>query len=915
MIKQEKWYKILLNFYNLQNFSGLYSIFHVLTVIFKGMILYVPYKIIPFLNNSILFLRRNSIIFASEIVQVHNAGHGTKLDQYIMNLFKTATFFIAGLSLSVSVLAADVEPVRITEEHKQRAKELVDRMTLEEKIDYIAGVRSFYLRSVERLGIPEIRMADGPVGVRNNTRSTLYPCGALTASTWNRELAFQLGHGLGLDSKARGVNIILGPGVNIYRAPMCGRSYEYFGEDPYLTGEIAKNYILGVQDEGVMATVKHFAANNQEFSRHNVGSDVDERTLQEIYFPAFRKAVQEAGVGAVMNSYNMLNSVHTSENAWLNIDILRDYWGFDGILMSDWTSVYSSILSANAGLDLECPKGVFFTREKLLPAVRNGLVSEDVIDLKVQHLLQTFIAFGFLDRPIGPDKSIPEDNPESRKIALDVAREGIVLLKNENTTLPMKKDRTLVLGPNADRITTGGGSGCVDPIVTVPVYQGLVSISSEKKVELLDDSRLYEDIFPDICTDDTFSTPGFRAEYYKELQFKGEPVHVGVDSTIDFKWKYGAPYEGMPDDKFSVLWTGVYKPEKDGTLRFEMAGDDGYRIIVDGEVLGGDWGNHSYTKRSAFCDVKAGQTYNIRYEYFDNAGEATVLLKAGIMNVDALKDALGKAENVVFCAGYDSSTEGEGFDRPFALPKDQIRLINQVAALHDRVTVVINAGGGVDFNGWSENVGAVLMAWYPGQEGGQAIAEVLAGKVNPSGKLPITIEERWEDNPVHDSYYPNIRDYRSADRMSQRVAYTEGIFVGYRGYDHLGRTPRYPFGFGMSYTTFEYSDIEVKTNEDETLTVGFTVKNTGKRDGAEVAQVYVHDVESSVLRPEKELKGFDKVFLKAGESKRVTVVLDRSAFAFYDIVSKDFKVEDGTFEILVGPSSADLPLKAIVDIM
>lgn len=828
-----------------------------------------------------------------------------------MNLIKSITFFITGVSLSVSVMAADAVPVKITDEHKSRARELVRQMTLEEKIDYIAGVRSFHLRPVERLGIPGIRMADGPVGVRNNTKSTLYPCGALTASTWNRELAFQLGRGLGLDSKARGVDIILGPGVNIYRAPMCGRNYEYFGEDPYLAGEIAKSYILGVQNEGVIATVKHFAANNQEFSRHDTGSDVDERTLQEIYFPAFRKAVQEAGVGAVMNSYNQLNSVHTSENAWLNIDILRDSWGFDGILMSDWTSVYSSVLSANAGLDLECPVGVFFTREKLLPAVRNGLVSEAVIDLKVQHILQTLIAFGMLDTPRGADTSIPEDNPETRKIALEVARDGVVLLKNDNGALPMKKGRTLVIGPNADCIQTGGGSGCVTPITTVSLYQGLVDLNSEKRVELLSEEKLYEDIFPHVYTDETFTCRGFKAEYYKELEFEGEPVHVGVDSAIDFRWGYGAPCDGMPVDKFSVLWTGVYKPEKDGTLRFEMAGDDGYRIIVDGKVLGGDWGNHSYSTRSAFFDVKAGQVYSLRYEYFDNAGEATVSLKAGIMNEDALKSSLAKASNVVFCAGFTSSTEGEGFDRPFSLPKEQTRLINHLAELHDNVTVVVNAGGGVDFNGWSENVEAVLMAWYPGQEGGQAIAEVLTGKVNPSGKLPISIEDKWEDNPVHDSYYPNIRDYRNKDRKAQRVAYTEGIFVGYRGYDRLGHTPRYPFGYGMSYTSFEYSDIDVKECEDGNVTVEFTVKNTGKRDGAEVAQVYVHDEEASVLRPEKELKGFEKVFLKAGESRRISVVLGREAFSFYDVVSKDFVVESGDFEILVGPSSADLPLRAV----
>ena len=317
--------------------------------------------------------------------------------------------------------------VVISEAHKQRAASLVNQMTLDEKIDFIAGARSFYTHAVPRLGIPEIRMADGPQGIRNNTVSTLFPCGILTASTWNRDLARKLGHALGQDARARGVSILLGPGVNIYRAPLCGRNYEYFGEDPYLAGETAVQYILGVQEEGVMATVKHFAANNQERSRHRMSSDVDERTLHEIYFPAFRKAVQEAGVGAVMDSYNLVNSVHSTENAWLNKTVLRGQWGFDGLIMSDWTSVYSTYGALMGGMDLECPRGVYFTRERVKPLLESGVVSEKVLDEKVQHILQAFIAFGFLDTP-RKDERIPEDNPVSRQTALDIAREGVVLL-------------------------------------------------------------------------------------------------------------------------------------------------------------------------------------------------------------------------------------------------------------------------------------------------------------------------------------------------------------------------------------------------------------------------------------------------------------------------------------------------------
>ncbi|MDE6071890.1 MAG: beta-glucosidase, partial [Muribaculaceae bacterium] len=303
--------------------------------------------------------------------------------------------------LAVALLTSCINAgaVTIGEEHKERARELVAAMTLDEKIDYLSGETSFSLRPVKRLGIPRILLADGPQGIRNHCEhSTLYPCGIMLASTWNRDLARRYGESLGNDARARGVGILLGPGVNMYRSPLCGRNFEYMGEDPFLTSEMALGYINGVQSRGVIATIKHFAGNNQEWNRHHASSDIDERTLNEIYFPAFRKAVQRGGVGAVMNSYNLLNGVHATENRWLDTDVLRDTWGFDGILMSDWTSVYSTVNAANAGLDLEMPKGVFYTRPLIKEAIATGRITEENIDQKVEHLLSTFIAFGLLDR-------------------------------------------------------------------------------------------------------------------------------------------------------------------------------------------------------------------------------------------------------------------------------------------------------------------------------------------------------------------------------------------------------------------------------------------------------------------------------------------------------------------------------------
>ncbi len=805
---------------------------------------------------------------------------------------------IAFLTLTLCLAAMNVQAqVAISDSDKQRARALVEQMTLDEKIDLIAGARSFYTHAIPRLGIPEIRMADGPQGIRNNTVSTLFPCGILTASTWNRDLARSLGNSLARDAKARGVSILLGPGVNIYRAPLCGRNFEYFGEDPYLAGETAVQYILGVQEKGVMATVKHFAANNQERSRHRMSSDVDERTLQEIYFPAFRKAVQEAGVGAVMDSYNLVNSVHSTENRHLNIDILRKQWGFEGIIMSDWTSVYSTFGALEGGLDLECPKGVFFTREKIKPLLEKGVVSETLIDEKVQHILQTFIAFGFFDTP-RKDISIPEDDPTSRETALNIAREGMVLLKNEGALPLAHKSKVLVMGPNANRIPTGGGSGFVTPFSTVSIAEGLTRELGKKRVSILSDEMLFASILGEVQSG---NKPGFLARYYLGERLEGNPLQETMEADPSHRWGYGSPMKELPNDGFSVRWEGRYRPRRDGLLRFVLSGDDGYRLFVNGKQLAGDWGNHALSTRTAFLPVEAEKDYDLRFEFFEHAGEATVGFEAGILDESLLQIALAACTDIVYCAGFSSDIEGEGFDRPFELPDSQLDMLSRLK--DKRLTVLVNAGGGVDFSGWSEHADAIVMAWYPGQEGGTAAAELLSGRISPSGKLPISIERKWEDNPVHDSYFD--------DSGRNRTTYSEGLYVGYRGYDRSGISPMFPFGFGLSYTQFQYSRLKAVRAADG-IEVSFDVSNTGKVDAMETAQVYIHDVKSSVHRPYKELKGFEKKMIRRGQTVQYTVKLGMDAFSFYDTVSGNFKLEPGEFEILVGPSSLDLPLKTAI---
>ena len=816
---------------------------------------------------------------------------------------KIKCLLVAG---AVTVAAVAAKAQTVTPEIEKRAADIVAKMTLEEKVSYLSGATSFSLREIPRVGIPTVLLADGPVGIRNHApHSTLYPASMLSAATWNRDLLYRLGRSLGDDARARGVGILLGPGVNIYRSPLCGRNYEYFGEDPYLTGEAALAYINGVQSRGVLATIKHFAGNNQEWSRHHVSSEIDERTLFEIYFPAFQKAVTKGKVGSVMDSYNLLNGVHSTENAWLNKEVLRKRWGFDGIIMSDWTSVYSTIAAANNGLDLEMPKGKNFTVDKIRAAIEAGTVDERVIDEKVKHILQTVIAFGIFDRK-QKEEDIPLDNPSSHETALALAREGIVMLKNDGGVLPLRGSIALV-GPNATVITTGGGSGNVVPFTSTPVSEALKKMN--KKTIMLTDDVIYDDIADQVFTDSTMTKKGFRGEYFKNKGLKGAADVVRIDPKVDFDWEYGRPMDGFPTDTFSVRWSGCYTPKADETLKIYIGGDDGYRIKVNGKTVAGDWGNHAYSFRELALKVKGGVRNDIVVEYFDNISSANIKVSLKKLNEEKLMKGVRKADNVVYCAGFNSSIEGEGFDRPFELPQFQQEMIARLAAENPNMVVVVNAGGGIAFKPWLDKVKGVLMAWYPGQEGGQAIAEILRGKLSPSGKLPISIEERLEDNPCHENYHENMQG-----RELRSVEYREGVFMGYRGYDKTGVKPLFPFGFGLSYSTFEYSGLTLEKTGNNEVKVAFNVKNTGRVEAKEAAQVYVTDVKSTVKRPLKELKGFEKVTLKPGETKRVELTLDKDAFAYYDVMQERFVVEPGTFTISVGGSSANLPLKQDIEL-
>ena len=805
---------------------------------------------------------------------------------------------------------------------EQRVEAILKQLTLEEKIDLLGGTDGFFVREVKRLGLPRLKMADGPIGVRNFGPATAMAAGVGLAATWNPQLAERVGTEIGRDARAKGVHFLLGPGVNIYRSPTNGRNFEYLGEDPFLASRIVVGYIKGVQSQGVSATVKHFAANNSEFDRHNTDSIVDERTLREIYLPVFEAAVREARVGAMMDSYNLVNGEHASQNKHLLTEVARDDWGFDGLLMSDWFATYDGVAAVNAGQDLEMPGPAFMNRKTLMPAIESGRVSVATIDEHVRRILRTAARFGWLDRD-QTETLIPRFNQTGRQAALQAAREGIVLLKNEGALLPLDRKKlksVLVVGPDAyPAVPVGGGSARVEPFAAVSFMEGISNALAPSSVNFY-----YTRGIPSLgeMAQETSYTdapangrPGLKAEYFKTEDLKEPAAVTRMEPNIN----YGPGNRGsFPEGTLSSRWTGYYTPQAAGDydVFVQSTGEDGgfFRLYVDDKLLFDNW--KTTRALASTVTLQLGATpHKVVLEQHGRSGWLGAKLRLGFVRRGAavseeVKRMAAKADAVVVAAGFDPETESEGADRTFSLPTGQDELISEMAAANKNTIVVITSGGGTDMSGWVERVPAVVQAWFPGQEGGTALAEILLGDTNPSGRLPVTFERKWEDNPVHASYYPAGDD-------TKRVEYKEGIFVGYRGYEKNNVKPLFPFGHGLSYTTFKYDGLKV-TQVPGTATdapggphfeVSFDVKNTGSREGSDVAQVYVSDTHARVPRPPKELKGFAKVNLRPGESRRVTVRLDGRAFSYYDTAARRWSFDPGDFDILVGRSSEQIELR------
>ncbi|PEC22292.1 glycoside hydrolase family 3 C-terminal domain-containing protein [Bacillus cereus] len=661
---------------------------------------------------------------------------------------------------------------------KRDIKKIISQMTLEEKASLCSGLDFWNTKGIERLGIPSIMVTDGPHGLRkqaegadhlgiyNSIPSTCFPSAVGLASTWNKDLINEVGVALGEECQAENVGVLLGPGANIKRSPLCGRNFEYFSEDPYLSSQMAVNHVKGVQSQGIGTSLKHFAANNQEHRRMSVDTIVDERTLREIYLASFEDVIKEAQPWTVMCAYNKVNGEYASENNYLLNDILKDEWGFEGFVVSDWGAVNERVASLSNGLELEMPSSFGIGEKKIVDAVNCGGLAIEKLDQAVERLL--YIIFKAADNQL---ENAVYSKDAHHQLAREVASESMVMLKNEDSILPLKKEGAVaVIGGFAKQPRyQGGGSSHINPTKLESILEEIETVSGEKT---------------------------------------------------------------------NILFA------------------QGYDIASD--------------------DVNESM-------------------------VNEAKKIAERADTAVLFVGLPDRYESEGFDRKhLQMPENHVQLIEAIAEVQSNIVVVLSNGAPIEMP-WIGKVKGILEGYLCGQALGGAIADLLFGDANPSGKLAETFPKVLSDNP----------SYLNFPGEGDKVEYKEGVFVGYRYYDTKNIEPLFPFGFGLSYTNFEYSNLSINKKEIkdiETVSVSVNVKNIGSTAGKEIVQLYIKDVESTMIRPEKELKGFEKVELQPGEEKTVSFTLNKRSFAYYNVELKDWHVETGEFEILVGKSSREIIL-------
>jgi len=804
-----------------------------------------------------------------------------------------------------------------------QAHALVARLTLEQKIGLLGGIDGMFTRPMPTIGLPSFKMSDGPVGVRSWGPTTAYTAGTALAAAWDADLARKIGEGLGRDARARGVHFLLGPGVNLARSPLAGRNFEYLSEDPFLNAAMVVPWVEGVQSQGVIATVKHYALNDEEFNRHNASADVDERTMREIYLPAFEAAVTKAHVDAVMNSYNLVNGVHATQNEFLNLKVLKGEWGFQGILMSDWFATNDGVAACNNGLDLEMPSPMFMNAKNLVPAVASGEVKESTIDDHVLRLIRAELRYGFADRP----QFDPADSTYSvadRALALEEALESITLLQNKGKLLPLDpaKIKTIaIIGPNAyPAVTGGGGSSQARAFEPVSILTGIANllgpgVRTQWSAGLPDMTDIFRN---------TQWQNDIKVETFTSADFTGSPQTGTRPNVNDYRADQWEPPDPTPR---TIRYTGSYKADQPGRYLIIAAagGEDAYKVSVDGTQVLDQVHAEGQSPQTAPIDLAAGQVINVQADYLPIAIGSRlgfgVIAAAGLIT-PGVKNIAASADVAIVAVGFNTATEGEGHDRTFALPPGQDELIEQVAAANPRTIVVATGGGGFDTSRWLDKVPVLLHLYYPGQEGGTAVAQILFGRHNPEGKLPVTFDRSWDENPSAKWYYGDPAKNTTLHTIGangqplettiEHIQYGDKLMVGYRYWTTAGKHPLFPFGFGLSYTTFSFSNLQAPSSaaSGSTVPVSFDVTNTGSVAGAEVAQLYVSDPSAKVDRPERELKGFQKVRLAPGETQHITLTLDARAFSYWDEAAHKWTIDPGKFVIRLGDSSENTPLSA-----
>jgi beta-glucosidase len=791
----------------------------------------------------------------------------------------------------------------------KRVAQVVTRMTLDEKIAMVHGTGgSAYTGFVPgdtRLCIPALKLQDGPVGVRMNDTTQL-PSAADLAASFDPALARRYGGVIGAEDKTKGVDVDLGPTINIVRDPRWGRAFESYSEDPYLTGQIGSGDIEGIQSQGVMAQVKHYAVYNQETNRNTPADNavVDDRTVREIYTAAFGAIVADAKPSSVMCSYSSINGVYACENAYLD-SILKDDFGFPGFITSDWGGTHSTVASANAGMDMQMPDDSYFGAALKL-AVQSGQVPQRRLDDMVTRILREEFRFGLVDRPSADTPDAPAATPAHIATAQQVAEDGTVLLKNAGA-LPMdarKLHSIAVIGDGAgpNTMSHGGGSAVVNGTGTVTPFDGIKArAGSGVDVEYAQGNLPSSGQLPAIGSQ--YFGSGLQGQYFNNTTLSGTPVATRTDPNVDYNWTGGSPIAGLGTTNYSVKWTGTITPATTGTYTFGLTSDDGSRLFINGQQVIDNWRDQGANTETAQVALTAGQPAQVEVDYYQAGGDALVSL-GWLPPADLLGQATALAAKSDVAVVYANDFESEGGDLAnIDLPGTQNEMISAVAAANPNTIVVLNTGSAVTMP-WLSQVKGVFEAWYPGQQAGDAIAALLFGDTNPSGKLPVTFPSSLTQVPAATpAQWPGTNG---------TVQYSEGLKVGYRWYDAQGLTPLFPFGYGLSYTSFRYSHLRLssgKLDQHGRLQATVDVTNTGKRAGADVVQLYL-GAPAATGEPASQLKAFAKVDLAPRQTKTVRLTLSAQDASYWHPDAQAWTLGAGTYSVRVGDSSRDLPLSA-----